>query len=234
MRDNHARLFEPPFLRAGVPNPRYLSTSAYLALARAAAQRGARRNGLPSALLEGSPAGGRHAARVVVSFPGEGFAPTRVAVAIRGGGDVRLAGGRRPDRIDIEARATAELIPAGDLELTGLADGGGYNGPLAYREGSRCARTLPSHSTAWPPPPAARPASTCRLRAGTAPTPSRPYCGPRTPTRSGSPRRAPASIATAPSSISARRTPTPGWPRTASASDSFAGTSMSPGTTGCR
>jgi Flp pilus assembly protein TadG len=43
MRDNYARLFEPPFLRAGVPNPRHLSTAAYLALARAAAQRGARR-----------------------------------------------------------------------------------------------------------------------------------------------------------------------------------------------
>src|SRR5688500_19217086 len=46
MRDNYARLFEPPFLRAGVPNPRHLSTAPYLALARAAAQRGARRTRL--------------------------------------------------------------------------------------------------------------------------------------------------------------------------------------------
>jgi hypothetical protein len=135
MRDNYARLFEPPFLRAGVPNPRHLSTPAYLALARAAAQRGARRNGLPSALLEGSPARGRRAARVAVSFPGGGFAPTRVAVAIRGGGDVRLAAGRGPDRVDVEARATAELIPAGDLGPSGLADGGGYDGPFAHRQG---------------------------------------------------------------------------------------------------
>src|SRR5918998_2065258 len=73
MRDNYARLFEPPFLSAGVPNPRHLSTAAYLALARVAAQRGARNNGLPSALLEGSPARGRRAARVAVSFPGGGF-----------------------------------------------------------------------------------------------------------------------------------------------------------------
>ena len=137
MRDNYARLFQPPFLRAGVPNPRHLSTPAYLALARAAAQRGARRNGVPSALLEGSPAAGRRAARVAVSFPGGGFAPTRVAVAIRGGGDVRLAAGRRPDRIDVEARATAELIPAGDLGPSGLADGGGYDGPFARRQGER-------------------------------------------------------------------------------------------------
>jgi Transglycosylase SLT domain/D-alanyl-D-alanine carboxypeptidase/Putative Flp pilus-assembly TadE/G-like len=122
MRDNYARLFEPPLLRAGVPNPRHLSTPAYHALARAAAQRGARRNGLRSARLD-------------VSFPGAGFAPTRVAVAIRGGGDVRFAAGRRPDRIEVRARATAELIPADDFGLSGLADGGGYDGPLAHRQG---------------------------------------------------------------------------------------------------
>jgi hypothetical protein len=135
MRDNYARLFQPPFLRAGVRNPRHLSTAAYLALARAAAQRGARRNGLPSARLEGSPAVTRGAAQLEVSFPGGGFAPTRVAVAVRGGGDVRLAAGRRPDRIEVEARATAELVPDADLGLTGLTDGGGYDGPLAYRQG---------------------------------------------------------------------------------------------------
>jgi Transglycosylase SLT domain/D-alanyl-D-alanine carboxypeptidase len=161
MRDNYARLFQPPFLRAGVPNPRHLTTPAYLELARAAAVRGARRNGLPSALLEGSPAAARHAAlrewssagagraallegspagsrraaRVAVSFPGGGFAPTRVAVAIRGGGEVRLAGGRRTDRIDVEARATAELVPDGDFG--GLTDGGGYDGPFASRQGER-------------------------------------------------------------------------------------------------
>jgi Transglycosylase SLT domain/D-alanyl-D-alanine carboxypeptidase/Putative Flp pilus-assembly TadE/G-like len=122
MRDNYARLFEPPFFRAGVPNPRHLSTAAYLALARAAAHRGARRNGAGSA-------------RVDVTFPGAGFAPTRVTVSLRGSGNVRLAAGRRPDRVDIEARATAELIPAGDLDLTGLADGGGYDGPFARRQG---------------------------------------------------------------------------------------------------
>lgn len=94
----------------------------YLALARAAAHRGARRNGAGSA-------------RIDVSFPGAGFAPTRITVSLRGSGDVRLAPGRRPDRIEVKARATAELIPAGDLDLTGLADGGGYDGPLAHRQG---------------------------------------------------------------------------------------------------
>jgi hypothetical protein len=137
MRDNYARLFEPAFLREGVPNPRHLSTPAYLALARAAAQRGARRNGLASARLEGSLAATRGAAQLEVSFPGGGFAPTRVAVAVRGSGDVRLAAGRRPDRIEVEARATAELIPADDFGLSGLADAGGYDGPFALRQGER-------------------------------------------------------------------------------------------------
>ena len=122
MRDNYTRLFEPPFLNAGVPNPRHLSTAAYLALARAAAHRGARRNGAGSAELD-------------VAFPGAGFAPTRITVSLRGSGDVRLAAGRPPDRIEVEARATAELIPAGDLGPSGLTDGGGYSGPLAHRQG---------------------------------------------------------------------------------------------------
>jgi hypothetical protein len=109
-------------LRAGPPNPRHLSTPAYLALGRAAAHRGARRNGAGSA-------------RVHVAFPGGGFAPTRVRVSLRGSGDVRLAAGRRAERVGVHARATAELVPDGDLGASGLSDGGGYSGPLAYRQG---------------------------------------------------------------------------------------------------
>jgi hypothetical protein len=122
MRDNYSRLFEPPFLRGGIPNPRHLSTPAYLALARAAAQRGARRNGVPARAVAG------------VSFPGD-FAPTRVIVSLSGGADVRVAAGREPERIDVQARATAELVPAAGEGLLEFADGGGYSGPLAYRQG---------------------------------------------------------------------------------------------------
>jgi soluble lytic murein transglycosylase-like protein len=122
MRDNYARLFEPPFLSTGVRNPRHLSKPAYLALARTAAHRGVRRNGAKSA-------------QVGVAFPEAGFAPTRVTVSLRGRGDVRLASGRPQDRIAVEARATAELVPADDLDVSGLADGGGYDGPLARRQG---------------------------------------------------------------------------------------------------
>jgi hypothetical protein len=52
MRRNFPRLFEPPFLDAGLPNPRHLSSAAYLSLARAAARRGARRNGVQPARIE--------------------------------------------------------------------------------------------------------------------------------------------------------------------------------------
>jgi Transglycosylase SLT domain/D-alanyl-D-alanine carboxypeptidase/Putative Flp pilus-assembly TadE/G-like len=123
MRDNYWRLFEPPFLRGGIPNPRHLSTPAYLALARAAAQRGARRNGVPARAVAG------------VSFPRGDFAPTRVIVSLSGGADVRVAAGREPERIDVQARATAELVPAAGEGLLEFADGGGYSGPLAYRQG---------------------------------------------------------------------------------------------------
>jgi Putative Flp pilus-assembly TadE/G-like len=83
MRDNYPRLFEPAFLRTGVANPRHLSTPAYLALAREAALRGARRNGLPTA-------------EVGVAFPDAGFAPTRVTVSLRGGADIRPLRAGRP------------------------------------------------------------------------------------------------------------------------------------------
>jgi soluble lytic murein transglycosylase-like protein len=123
MRDNHARLFEPPLLPNGVPNPRHLSNAAYLGLARAAAKRGAVRNGLR--------AGG-----VAVRFPGGRFAPTRVTVRVRGEATVRGPGDERPRPVGVGARATAELAPV----ISGLgtpenATGGGYSGPLSYRQG---------------------------------------------------------------------------------------------------
>src|SRR3954447_11597920 len=40
MRREYPRLFEPAYLRPGVPNPNHLSRSTYLAHARAAAVRG--------------------------------------------------------------------------------------------------------------------------------------------------------------------------------------------------
>jgi soluble lytic murein transglycosylase-like protein len=123
MRDNYARLFEPPLLPNGLPNPRHLSNAAYLALARAAARRGAVRNGL------------RNSA-VAVRFPGVGFAPTRVTVQVRGNVTVRVPADDRPRPVAVGARATAEVA----LDFSGLGmpentTGGGYSGPLAHRQG---------------------------------------------------------------------------------------------------
>jgi soluble lytic murein transglycosylase-like protein len=124
MSRHYKRLFEPAVLENGLPNPRYLSNEAYLALARAAALRGARRNGVPPG-------------RVEVDFPAAGFAPTRIEV--RTHGEARLRLGERParERIPVKASATADITPHLD-GLSGMpanASGGGYDGPLAYRTG---------------------------------------------------------------------------------------------------
>jgi hypothetical protein len=122
MRRNFSRLFEPAALEGGVPNPRHLSNVAYLALARAAALRGAVRNGLEGQGVE-------------VTFPRSRFAPTRVTVAISESADLRLPDDRR-NRVEVRARATAEIAADPDaLAMPGQASGGGYSGPLAYRLG---------------------------------------------------------------------------------------------------
>lgn len=122
MRDAYPRLFEPPFVEPGVPNPRHLDRAAYLDLARAAAVRGAARNG-------GSIGSGD------VRFPGaSSFAPTRVSVQVRGEADVHVTA-RGPGahrHVPVEAEATAELSPG--TGPTGVTSGGGYSGPLAYRQ----------------------------------------------------------------------------------------------------
>src|SRR5215208_2794716 len=121
MRHNFTRLFEPAFLEGGAPNPRHLSNAAYLELAKAAALRGATRNGVN---------GG-----VEVAFPVSRFAPTRVTVAVRDAAEVRLPDDRR-HQVEVRARATAEIAAdAGRLGMPATASGGGYDGPLAYRQG---------------------------------------------------------------------------------------------------
>lgn len=123
MRDLYPRLFEPPFIEPDVPNPRHLDESGYRALAVAAAIRNGRRNGVV-------------VRREDVSFPGSGFAPTRVMVRVRGEARVRAGSGRDAiARVPIRARATAELLPGAGAGHPAHASGGGYDGPLAYRQG---------------------------------------------------------------------------------------------------
>jgi Transglycosylase SLT domain/D-alanyl-D-alanine carboxypeptidase len=117
MHDAYARLFEPVFADRARPGPRHLSKTAYLALGRAAAERVAEVNGARDA-------------RVV--FPDAGsFAPVRVRVAVRDRFEVRTGEARRS--APIEASAEAELAPPAEL----AGSGGGYDGPLAQRQGER-------------------------------------------------------------------------------------------------
>jgi len=123
MRRDYSRLFEPARLDDGEPNPRHLSTAVYAARARAAGVRAARRNGVRISPAE-------------VSFPGGSFAPTRVRVEVRGRTEVRIERRRRRS-VAVRARATAELAPPADgFGQPGfVGNGGGYEGPLAYRMG---------------------------------------------------------------------------------------------------
>jgi hypothetical protein len=116
MRDNYSRLFDLS------SSPRHLTRDAYLALARTAAIDGAARNG-------GSLAAGD------ISFPdASSFAPTRIRVRVRGDARVRIDRGGSRKRVPVKADATAELS-LGSGGMGGLASGGGYKGPLAYRQG---------------------------------------------------------------------------------------------------
>jgi hypothetical protein len=122
MRDAYPRLFEPPELRPGVPNPRHLGRAEYLATARAAALRAARSNGIA-------------AHDTTIRFPdASSFAPTRIEVSTAHDTRVRVSQDGRRARIRARARAQAELSPpAGDgLDARGHGE---YRGPLAHRQG---------------------------------------------------------------------------------------------------
>jgi Transglycosylase SLT domain/D-alanyl-D-alanine carboxypeptidase len=113
MHEANPRLFEPATID-GVPNPRHLTRDAYLGLARHAAEDVARANGAEHAR---------------VGFPdGDTFAPVRIRVAASEVVEVRRGEERR--EVTIAVAAEAELAPV-VLDVAG----GGYDGPLAYRQG---------------------------------------------------------------------------------------------------
>ena len=117
MLSAYPRLFEPPTID-GMRNPRHLEKSDYLALGRRVAYQTAGRNG----------------ARLAdISFPdGGSMAPVRIRVLVRD--TVIVEAGGRKASTPVRASAEAELAPAFGGG-TGFATGGGYNGPLAYRQG---------------------------------------------------------------------------------------------------
>ena len=114
MHPHYDRLFEPAFID-DAPNPRHLERDEYLAIGRAAAIHVAAAND----------------AAATVSFPdGSTIAPVRVRVAVR---DVVTVGqGKAKQHATIRATAEAQL---GASDQLGFGAGGGYDGPLAYRQG---------------------------------------------------------------------------------------------------
>jgi Transglycosylase SLT domain/D-alanyl-D-alanine carboxypeptidase len=130
LRDDFPRLFAPARLANGVPNPRHLGKDEYLARAAAVSRLAAMRNGVEPANLR-------------VFFPDRGsFAPVRVRAEVTAAvdqGDLpgasRHAAKNATRRIWIQAHAEAEAAPPAPAGLPTMASGGGYSGPLAYRQG---------------------------------------------------------------------------------------------------
>jgi soluble lytic murein transglycosylase-like protein len=116
MNANYPRLFEPAVLPGGVPNPRHLEKADYLVLGRTVALKVAHANGAPE---------------VAVSFPdGDSIAPVRVRVGVKE--TVKLGQTRTRRTLKLAADAEAELGPGA---ASTFASGGGYSGPLEYRQG---------------------------------------------------------------------------------------------------
>ncbi len=123
MRDDFERLFEPARSPDGSPNPAHLAKAAYLDRASAAAVDAARRNGVDPR----APAGASSPIRA-------SFAPLRVRAQVTA--ELETAGAL-PD-LPVDAEAEAEASPP-SAAATGaapeVASGGGYSGPLVYRQG---------------------------------------------------------------------------------------------------
>jgi Transglycosylase SLT domain/D-alanyl-D-alanine carboxypeptidase/Putative Flp pilus-assembly TadE/G-like len=133
LRDDFDALFAPPRLPDGSPGPAHLTKSEYLSRAEDAAIEAAARNGVAPE-------------RVEIRFPdAESFAPLRVRARIEAEiasedlpGDPTAGG--RDEQIPVAAAAVAEASPPATAGAEGggmppMASGGGYSGPLAYRQG---------------------------------------------------------------------------------------------------
>jgi hypothetical protein len=120
MRDDLPRLLAPSRLADGRPNPRHLDKAAYLVRARMAGLAAAQANEVDTA-------------RVEIRFPDrDTFAPVRAKALIVAG--LRESEGQRVEASAV-AEAAAPLGVATSEAGTGMATGGGYGGPLVYRDG---------------------------------------------------------------------------------------------------
>lgn len=124
MAKDFPRTFEPPVLPGGAPNPHYLSPAKYRLRARTAAVRVATLN--------------KSAGRIERVKFGLGLSPTSVTISTLRRHDVPIAGTEKKRRVSVRARATAELrftIATMPGAMPANGSGGGYSGPLAYRQG---------------------------------------------------------------------------------------------------
>jgi hypothetical protein len=121
MRDDLSGLLAPPRLSNGAPNPAHLAKAAYLERARDAALTASRHN-------EVDPS------RVRLSFPDRSsFAPVRAKAIVVGRLDV---GSGAPQEVEASAEAEAAApVTSGGTAGPAMASGGGYSGPLVYRDG---------------------------------------------------------------------------------------------------
>lgn len=118
MRDDLPRLLAPPTLPNGLPNPLHMAKVVYLARARLAALDAGRANGVA-------------ADRLQVSFPDlASFAPVQTEAVIH----ARLAG-EPGSEVEASARAEAAAPAPAAGGMPTVASGGGYGGPLVYRNG---------------------------------------------------------------------------------------------------
>jgi len=118
LRDDLSKLLAPPILANGQPNPSHIDKAAYLARARQAA-------------VDAGQANGVDPARLGVAFPDAGsFAPVQVEATVT----ARLDGVEHGPRVEASARAEA-AAPLGAAAGAEMASGGGYGGPLIFRDG---------------------------------------------------------------------------------------------------
>jgi Transglycosylase SLT domain/D-alanyl-D-alanine carboxypeptidase/Putative Flp pilus-assembly TadE/G-like len=119
MRDDLPRLLSPPTLPNGLPNPLHMEKFVYLLRAREAAFEAAKANGVV-------------AGRLRVSFPDQlSFAPVRAKTSVLA--EVEVGRGRTRTEASAVAEAAAPMTAAG--AMPSMASGGGYSGPLVYRQG---------------------------------------------------------------------------------------------------
>jgi hypothetical protein len=118
MRDDLPRLLSPPRLPDGTPNPQHLAKAVYLLRAREAGVAAARANGVDPGRLR-------------LDFPdASSFAPIRASATVF----ASLEGSART-RVEASAEAEAGAPVSSAGGMPAMASGGGYSGPLVYRNG---------------------------------------------------------------------------------------------------